>query len=72
MKKTKEEIQRLAQISWETENRNHPDSINPTPYILGFRVGYGSAIDKSTPLESFEILVQAIQFINKMKKYGCL
>ncbi len=29
---------------------------------------YKVAIFKGTPLESFEILVQAIQFINKMKK----
>jgi len=29
---------------------------------------YHDAIDKAAPLESFEILVQAIQFINKMEK----
>ena len=29
---------------------------------------YHDAIDKAAPLESFEILVQAIIFINKMKK----
>jgi len=39
----------------------------PTPKLKEY-VSYHRYIDSGTPLESFEILVQAIQFINKMEK----
>lgn len=61
--------QKVVAAMRETIDGYNPKGISEHDFkIMQFDTDYSEQINNGTPLESFEILVQAIQFINNLKQ----